>query len=156
MQKRLLEVAKPGRPEAGRWLELEGLAEVELTSENPAHPIENVLLHRGEGGWRAAEPGEQRIRLLFREPQRLRRIRLRFAEGGAQRTQEFVLRWSSDAGRSFHDIVRQQYTFSPDGATSEIEDLSVDLAAVTALELTIKPDQGRGEAYASLEEWRIG
>jgi hypothetical protein len=81
---------------------------------------------------------------------------LRFAEAGANRTQEFVLRWSSDAGRSFHDIVRQQYTFSPDGATSEIEDLSVDLAAVTALELTIKPDQGRGEAYASLEEWRIG
>jgi len=156
MQKRLLEVAKPGRPEDGPWLELEGLAEVELTSENPAHPIENALLPRGERGWRAAEPGEQRIRLLFREPQRLRRIRLRFAEAGANRTQEFVLRWSSDAGRSFHDIVRQQYTFSPDGATSEIEDLSVDLAAVTALELTIKPDQGRGEAYASLEEWRIG
>jgi hypothetical protein len=30
------------------------------------------------------------------------------------------------------------------------------LAAVTALELMIVPDQGRAEAYASLEEWRIG
>ena len=156
MQKRLLEVAKPGRPEDGPWLELEGLAEVELTSEDPAHPIENALGPRGQRGWRAAEPGEQRIRLLFHEPQRLRRIWLRFAEATANRTQEFVLRWSPDAGRSFHDIVRQQYTFSPDGATSEVEDLKVDLAAVTALELTIVPDQGRAEVYASLGEWRIG
>ena len=156
MLKRLVEVAKPERPGDVPWLELEGLAEVELTSEDAAHPIEGALLPRDERGWRAAEPGEQRIRLLFRESQRLRRIWLRFAEAGANRTQEFVLRWSSDGGRSFHDIVRQQYTFSPEGATSEIEDLRVELAAVTALELMIVPDQGRAEAYASLEEWRIG
>ena len=156
MQKRVVEVAKPERPPDEPWLELEGLAQVELTSENAAHPIEGALLPRGERGWRAAEPGEQRIRLLFREPQRLRRILLRFTEAGANRTQEFVLRWSPDGGRSFRDIVRQQYTFSPDGATSETEDLRVELAAVTALELTIVPDQGRGEAYASLAEWRIG
>ena len=110
MQKRLLEVAKPGRPEDGPWLELESLAEVELTSEDPAHPIENALVPRGERGWRAAEPGEQRIRLLFHEPQRLRRIWLRFAEATASRTQEFVLRWSPDAGGSFHDVVRQPIT----------------------------------------------
>jgi hypothetical protein len=156
MLKRLVEVAKPERAEDLPWLALEGLAEVELTSEDAAHPIEGALLPRAERGWRAAEPGEQRIRLLFREPQRLRRIWLRFAEAGANRTQEFLLRWSPDGGRSFHDIVRQQYTFSPEGATSEVEDLRVDLAAVTALELTIEPDQGRGETYASLEEWRIG
>lgn len=156
MLKRLVEVAKPERAEDVPWLELEGLVEVELTSEDAAHPIEGALIPRDERGWRAAEPGEQRIRLLFREPQRLRRIWLRFAEAGANRTQEFVLRWSPDGGRSFHDIVRQQYTFSPEGATSEIEDLRVELAAATALELMIVPDQGRGEAYASLEEWRIG
>src|SRR5262249_8273629 len=136
--------------------ELEGLAQVELTSEDAAHLIEGALLPHDERGWRAAEPGGQRIRLLFREPQRLRRILLRFAEASAQRPQEFLLRWWPDGGRSFHDIVRQQYTFSPDGATSEIEDFRVDLVGVTALELTIVPDQGRGEACASLEEWRIG
>jgi len=156
MQKRVVEVAMPERAEGGPWLELEGLAQVELTSEDAAHLIEGALLPHDERGWRAAEPGEQRIRLLFREPQRLRRILLRFAEASAQRTQEFLLRWSPDGGRSFHDIVRQQYTFSPDGATSEIEDFRVDLVGVTALELTIVPDQGRGEACASLEEWRIG
>jgi hypothetical protein len=55
----------------------------------------------------------------------------------------------------FRDVVRQQYTFSPAGATSEVEDLAVELAPVSALELTIVPDQGRGRAYASLAEWRV-
>jgi hypothetical protein len=155
MQKRVLEAVKPERLGGGPWLELEPLVQVELTSEDPAHPIEGALLPRSERGWRAAKPGEQRIRLLFHQPQRIRRILLRFVEAGVNRTQEFVLRWSPDGGRSFHDIVRQQYTFSPDGARSEAEDLRVELAAVTALELTIVPDQGRGEAFASLAEWRI-
>lgn len=139
----------------GDWLDLEALAEVELTSEDAAHPIEGALAPSGGAGWRAAEPGTQRIRLLFQTPQRLRRIRLRFDEADAERTQEFALSWSSDGGRTFRDIVRQQYTFSPAGATSEVEDLTVDLADATALELTIIPDQ-RGRACASLAEWRVG
>jgi hypothetical protein len=91
---------------------------------------------------------------VFHSPQRLRRIRLRFDEADTERTQEFTLRWSPDGGRTFREVVRQQYTFSPAGATSEVEDLNVDLAAVTALELTIIPEQ-HGRAYASLTEWRL-
>jgi len=155
MQKRLVEA--PGQDEAAEkaWLDLEDVAQVELTSEDPTHPVEGALLSRSGSGWRAAEPGVQSIRLLFHQPQRLRRIRLRFDEPATGRTQEFALRWSSDGGRSFRDLVRQQYTFSPEGSTSEVEDLNVDLPTVTALELTIIPDQGRGHAYASLAEWRI-
>ncbi len=154
MQKRL--VRPPGQTRAAQaaWLELESLAQVELTSEDPAHPIE-AALQPVDSGWRASEPGTQSIRLLFPQPQRLRRIRLRFDESGAERTQEFSLRWSPDGGRSFRELVRQQYTFSPGGSTSEIEELEVDLAAVTALELTIIPDQGHGRAHASLAEWRL-
>jgi hypothetical protein len=155
MQKRLLEVQEGKKEPEGTWLELENMARVELTSEDAAHPIESALLPRSGPGWRAAEPGVQSIRLLFHQPQRLRRIRLRFDETAANRTQEFALRWSPDGGRSFQDLVRQQYSFSPDGSTSEVEDLNVDLATVTALELTINPDQGRGHAYASLAEWRL-
>jgi hypothetical protein len=106
-------------------------------------------------GWRAAEPGTQRIKLLFHQPQQLRRILLRFDEPADERTQEFDLRWSSDGGRTSHQLIRQQYTFSPDGSTSQVEDLNVDLRAVTALELTIIPDQGRGQAHASLTQWRL-
>jgi hypothetical protein len=137
------------------WLDLESLVEVELTSEDAAHPIEAALVPGSGPGWRATEPGEQSIRLLFREPQRIQRIWLRFVEAGAERTQEFVLRWSPAPGASFREVVRQQFTFSPAGMTTEVEDFRVDLAAVTVLELTIIPDQGQGRAYASLAEWRV-
>ena len=56
------------------WLNVEGLAEVEVTSEDTAHPIELALLPGSTSGWRAAGPGKQTIRLLFAAPQRLRRI----------------------------------------------------------------------------------
>ena len=155
MQKRLVEAPGQDRVAESAWLDLEDMAQVELTSEDPTHPVEGALLAKSGSGWRAAEPGVQSIRLLFHQPQRLRRIRLRFDEPATGRTQEFALRWSPDGGRSFRDLVRQQYTFSPEGSTSEVEDLNVDLTSVTALELTIIPDQGRGQARASLAEWRL-
>ena len=155
MQKRLVTAPAHVRREDDAWLELENMAQVELTSEHADHPVEGALLAGRSAGWLAAEPGVQSIRLLFHQPQRLRRIRLRFDEPQAGRTQEFSLRWSPDGGRSFQDLVRQQYTFSPHGSTTELEDLNVDLAAVTTLELTIIPDQGQGHAHASLAEWRI-
>jgi hypothetical protein len=155
MQKRLVVPPEQRSVAQESWLDLEAMAQVELTSEDPACPIEGALLSNGQSGWRAAEPGTQSIRLLFHQPQRLRRIRLRFDEPAAERTQEFALSWSPDGGRSSCDLVRQQYTFSPEGSTSEVEDLNVDLPSVTALELTINPDQGRGQAYACLAEWRL-
>lgn len=155
MQKRLVEAPRQDKAAESAWLDLETMAQVELSSEDAAHPIEGALMSSSESGWRAAEPGTQSIRLLFHQPQRLRRIRLRFDEPAAERTQEFALRWSPDGGRSFRELVRQQYTFSPAGSTSEVEDLNVDLASVTALELTIIPDQGRGQVLATLEEWRL-
>jgi len=155
MQKRLVRVPGQKTVTEENWLDLNAMAEVELTSEDPACPIEGALLPGGPAGWRAAEPGSQSIRLLFHQPQRLRRILLRFDESRTERTQEFALKWSPDGGRSSRDIVRQQYTFSPEGSTSEVEDLNVDLPTVTALELTIIPDQGRGQAHASLSEWRL-
>jgi hypothetical protein len=156
MQKRMVQAPAQEKVAEETWLDLGDMTQVELTSEDARHPIEGALLsRRSESGWRAAEPGTQSIRLLFHQPQRLRRIRLRFDEPAAERTQEFALRWSPDGGRSFRDLVRQQYTFSPEGSTTELEELNVDLASVTALELTIIPDQGRGDAYASLAEWRL-
>jgi hypothetical protein len=154
MQKRIIRDRADAQAAHGIWLDLVPLTEVELTSEDAAHPIEAALVPGSGPGWRAADPGPQSVRLLFHTPQRLRRIRLRFEEVDAERTQEFVLRWSPDRGRTYRDIVRQQYTFAPAGATSEVEDLTVELDAVTALELRIIPDQ-HGQTYASVAEWRI-
>jgi hypothetical protein len=155
MQKRLVRERSTTQAAQGTWLDLEDLVEVELTSEDPSHPIEAALLSSGGEGWRAAEPGPQEIRLLFLKPQRLRRVWLRFSEPALERTQEFVVRWSPDGGETWRELLRQQYTFSPSGATSEIEELRVDLAGVTILELGIVPDQGKGRAHASLAEWRL-
>jgi len=137
------------------WLNMEGLAEVEITSEDAAHPIESALLPGRASGWRAAEPGKQTIRLLFAYPQRLRRIWLKFVETRTERTQEYVLRWSPDGGQSFREIVRQQWNFSPQGATSETEDHHVELPAVTVLELSIIPDTSGGNTFASLAQLRL-
>jgi len=137
------------------WLNVDELAEVEITSEDEAHPIESALLPGGATGWRATEPGKQTIRLLFAHPQPLRRIWLNFVETSTERTQEYVLRWSADGGQSFREIVRQQWNFSPQGATCETEDHHVELPAVTVLELIIIPDISGGKAFASLAQLRL-
>ncbi len=153
------EIISPTRPDASPpgddWLDLEHVAEAEITSEDPTHPIEAALLPGRGSGWRAAGSGAQTIRLRFADPQRLRRIWLRFVEPVTMRTQEFVLRWSPDGGQSFREIVRQQWNFSPQGATSETEDRRVDLSGVTVLELSIVPDISGGTAQASLAELRL-
>ena len=138
------------------WLDLERLAQVEISSEETGYPVESALTTGGGPGWMAGEAGEQTIRLLFDEPQPLRHIHLVFEEARRERTQEFVLRWSKDGGKSYRDILRQQYTFSPPGATGEIEDYTVNLDGVAALELTIVPDISGGDARASLASLRLG
>ena len=151
MRKRIIAPVQEGTlPPDEEWLNLEALAEVEITSEDAAHPIESALLSGGGSGWRAAAPGRQTIQLVFAHPQRLRRIRLMFVEPSAERTQEYTLRWSPDGGRSFREIVRQQWNFSTQGATCETEDHRVELSGVTVLELSIVPDISGGNACASL------
>ena len=157
MRKRIItSVQQETAPPELECLNLETLAEVEITSEDAAHPIESALLSgRTPEGWRASGPGAQKIRLLFAHPQQIGRIWLNFVETHTERTQEYVFRWSPDGGKSFREIVRQQWNFNPQGATSETEDLHVDLPAVTVLELDIIPDISGGNAVASLAKLRL-
>ena len=137
------------------WLDLENSAQAELTSEDVSHPIESALKPGLGSGWRASEPGQQTVRLLLDKPSRVKRVYLVFREDEQQRTQEFLLRWSSDGGRSFREIVRQQYNFSPPNKTREIEDYEVDLVGLTVLEISISPDISGGCARASITELRL-
>lgn len=142
-------------PELG-WIDLESEAAVELTSEDPARPIESALdLRDGGTGWRAAEPGPQTIRLIFNQPRRISRVRLKFTEEQAERTQEFVLRSGPGQSGPLRDVVRQQWNFSPQGSTAEVEDYRLNLEGVVVLELGIKPDMGGRKAFASLDELRV-
>jgi hypothetical protein len=156
MRKRLISAIPIERVALDRGgLDLANLGMVEITSEDEGYPIEHALQLGETRGWRAAEPGPQIIRILFDHPQMLKRIWLVFEETEIQRTQEFVLRWSVDHGRSFREIVRQQWNFSPPATIRETKDYTVELFDVTLLELRILPDQSGGEARASLTSLRL-
>ena len=85
-----------------RWLDVEGLTQVEVTSEDPTHPIESGLLAASASGWRAAHAGPQRVRLLFDQPQPIKRIYLKFREEELARTPMV-----SNRGQSHREIVHQ-------------------------------------------------
>jgi hypothetical protein len=139
----------PSPSSSGQWLDLEEIASVELSSENPQHPFEKAL--QGEkGGWSAAAPGPQVIRLKFDHPQTIKRIRLEFREEHAERSQEFAV-FASSAAFQRREVVRQQWTFSAGNSAIEVEDYSVDLPAVESIELEIDPGRHDKQATATLE-----
>ena len=156
MRKHIINATEPNPPETSeKWLNLEEIARVEISSEDPQYPIESAFAH-GEGlGWRASQPGEQTIRLLFDEPKDIRRISLRFSKPLVERTQQFTLRWADSQTGPYREIVRQQWNFNPRNSTMEVEDYKVDLHHVLILELTIDPDLGKNRAFAALTDWRL-
>jgi hypothetical protein len=156
MRKRLITpVSENPLPLDEGWLDLNKVATVEVTSEQKEYPVESALLAGETQGWRAADFGPQTIRLIFDQAQKITRISLVFEETQLERTQEFVLRWSPDGGRSLREIVRQQWTFSPPSTIREVEEYRVDLSDVAILELVIVPDISRGAARASLKSLRL-
>lgn len=146
-----------GQPEAEQspWLAIDQIAEVAVSSEDPQAPLEDALIEGRSGGWRAGGPGEQWIRFRFDQPQDLSLIHLHFEETGRERVQEFDLEWSKDGGRTFQPVVRQQFSFSPSGATRQVENYRVDLRGATNLHLRIVPDVSRGPHPATLAKLRL-
>ncbi|MFI3122107.1 MAG: carbohydrate-binding protein [Methylococcaceae bacterium] len=140
------------------FLDLEQLAQVEISSECSEHPVESALLLNEDSGagWRAASPGEQTIRVVFDQPCAIERIFLEFDEQQQSRTQEFVLLGLIDNESAYREILRQQYHFSPPNTTQEIEHYEVKLSRLKALELRIIPDIGGGDACATLKKLRLG
>jgi len=155
MRKRVIGFPQQAGASEQAWLDVNKAASVEVSSEDENYPIEFALLADEKRGWRAAQSGSQTIRLIFDRPQRLRRIWLAFEDRETSRTQEFVLRWSSQVGQQFREIVHQQWNFSPSGGEREIEDYAVDLFDVGVLELIIVPDKSGGETRASLATMRL-
>lgn len=154
MRKAVLTHATPDpRPALDAWLDLERIASAELSSEDPSHPFENALRGRDKGGWRAASSGPQVIHLRFDEPRSVRRIRLTFSER-EQRSQEFCLS-AIDAASQRRLIARQQWNFSPGGSTLEVEDYSVNLPEIAALELEIDPGRHDRHAVATLQSFSV-
>ena len=71
-----------------------------------------------------------------------------------ERTQEVRVEVSEDGGRSYRQILVQEYNFSPGGATYQREDQRVNLRQVTHLRLTIVPNKS-GSGTATLTTLRL-
>lgn len=139
---------------ADEWMDLERVARVEVSSEDPEHPVEAALIPGRGPCWRASRPGPQTVRLVFDGARHVRRIRLRFVSDAVARTQEFVLRWV-DTTSEPREVVRQQWNFPAGESTEEVEDYRVDLPGVIELELVVTPDISGGDAHATLAEMRV-
>ena len=129
------------------------LATVLVTSESPGHPVDHLFDEsRGPGGsrWVAGVDGEQTLILAFDEPQTLREVGIEAEESRLSRTQVVSLATSADGGRTYRERIRQEFNFSPSGATFEREAWAVPAEGVTHLRLTVRPDKGNAPGRASL------
>ena len=129
------------------------VATVQVSSEQASHPIDNVFDNRrGPGGsrWIADGPGEQTLILVFDSPQAIRTVSLEVEEPSVSRTQELTVSVSSDGGRTYRELVRQEFTFSPPSTSFEREVWSVTAEGVTHLRIDIKPDKGGRVGQATL------
>ena len=129
------------------------VAVVEVTSEQPHHPIDHAFdSSRGLGAtrWIADAPGTQFVTLVFDRPQTIRQIGIEVEETEQSRTQELTVSASSDDGRTYRELIRQEFHFSPPGTTFEQERWSISVGAVTHLRLEIRPDKGEQIGRAAL------
>jgi hypothetical protein len=134
-------------------LDIPAIATVIVTSEDPAHPIDNVFDNHDEPGarrWVAEDTGEQCIILDFDKRQTIRQITLVIEETEVQRSQELTISISSDGGRTYQELIRQEYNFSPPGTTRERETWSVSAEGVSHLRLQIKPDKSGKPSRATI------
>jgi len=71
-----------------------------------------------------------------------------------ERTQEVRVEVSSDHGRTYRQVLVQEYTFSPQGAIFQHEELRLELPAITHLSLTIVPNKS-GSGVATFTALRL-
>jgi hypothetical protein len=156
-RKRLLDDERGMGPELGR-LDLARCAVIAYSSEDPSHPVDHLLDRRsGPGGsrWMSARPDVvEQIVVEFDRPQSLSRLVYEVEEAERERTQEVRVEASTDGGRSYRQVLVQEYTFSPRGATFQHEDLRVNLCEVSRLRLTIVPNK-RGSGPATLTTLKL-
>jgi hypothetical protein len=154
MLRKLIIKANPVTPDSNTGeIDIAAVATVLVTSEAPDHPIDLAFDdHRGPGGtrWISGEPGEQMVTLAFDAPQTINQIHLEVEEPEVARTQELQLALSCDGGRTYRELLRQEFNFSPPRTTFEQETWTVVAERVTHLRLVIKPDKGGKPCRATL------
>jgi hypothetical protein len=146
------------RADSSGAIDLAACASITYSSEDPTHPIENILDdHTGPGGtyWSSGRVDTvEQLLIEFDAPQSIARLVYEVEETLAERTQEVRIEVSEDAGRTYRGVLTQEYTFSPRGATFQREALPLQATALTQLRLTIRPNKG-GTGNATLTSLRL-
>ena len=158
VRKRPLAADTAAAAHAADEIDIAGCATIAYSSEDPAHPVENLLDGKsGPGGtrWISARPDTtEHIVVEFDEPQTISRLVYEVEETMRDRTQEVRVEASNDGGRTYRQILVQEYNFSPRGATFQREEQRFDLRQVSRLRLTIVPNKS-GSGAASLTTLRL-
>jgi F5/8 type C domain len=157
LRKRLIATDAPAGAEDGH-LVIGDRARLAYSCEDPAHPVENLFDGRdGPGGtyWASARADvTEHLILEFDEPQSIARLTYEVEETRLDRAQEVRVEVSADSGKSYRQLIVQEYAFSPRGATFQHEDLRLNVAGVTHMRLTIVPHKN-GSGTATLTSLRL-
>jgi hypothetical protein len=158
LRKRPLEADAATSARAAGEIDIADCATIAYSSENPAHPVEHLLDGRcGAGATRwisARRDTVEHIVVEFDRPQAISRLVYEVEEAIRERTQEVRVEVSEDGGRSYRQILVQEYNFSPGGATHQHEEQRFNLLQVTHLRFTIVPNR-RGSGTATLTALRL-
>jgi hypothetical protein len=158
LRKRQLEAGGARSARAADEVDIASCAAIAYSSEDPAHPVEHLL--DGQSGlgatrWMSARPDvTEQIVVEFDHPQTISRLVYEVEEAIRERTQEVRVDVSEDEGRTYRQLLVQEYTFSPRGATYQREELRLNLHQVSHLRLTIVPNKG-GSGTATLTSLRL-
>jgi hypothetical protein len=96
----------------------------------------------------------EHIVVEFAQPQAISRLVYEVEEATRERTQEVRVEVSEDGGRTYRQILVQEYTFSPRGATYQREEQRFNLHQVSHLRFTIVPNKN-GSGTATLTALRL-
>ena len=158
LRKRRLEDDAATSARAADEIDIVGCATIAYSSEDPAHPIEHMLDGRSGPGatrWISARPDTiEHIVVEFEHPQPISRLVYDVEEAMRERTQEVRVEVSEDRGRPYRQILVQEYTFSPGGATYQREDQRFNLPRASRLRLTIVTNKN-GSGTATLTSLRL-
>jgi len=158
LRKRQLEADVVTRARAADEIDIAGCATIAYSSEDPAHPVEHLLDGRSGPGatrWISARPdATEQIVVEFDRPQAISRLVYEVEEAMRERIQEVRVEVSEDGGRTYRQVLVQEYTFSPAGATYQREEQRLNLRQVSHLRLTIVPNKN-GSGAATLTSLRL-
>jgi len=158
LRKHLMSEPSSPHPQTPGEIDIASHAILAYSSENPDHPLEHLIDgHFGPGAtqWASGRTNAtEHIVLEFDQPQRISLLIYEVEECWQERTQEVRVEVSVDGGHTYRQVLAQDYTFSPQGATFQHEELQLDLPAITHLKLTIVPNKG-GSGVATVTSLRL-